>query len=174
MAESSYKLTRKYYNPAGHVTSAGESSNINMFDFGIVLMGDKSALGYCPICFGHMPWEGATEDHIVTGDQFLGDYNEYMTNEEYNAGTNIMSAHHRCNSFKSETDLFAYWRAHPERLHLTQNQYRALIAILDHLAERGMASMTNIAPSKWHETVFKIVRSVQNRDPDFVHLSVKK
>lgn len=173
MADTGNKPTRKYRNAGNHVTHAGEHSNMKMFDFGIILQRDKEALGYCPICFGVMSWGGSNEDHIVTDKQYFDDNVQHMTNSEYNAESNLMTAHHRCNEFKKETDLFEYWRNNSGRLLLSRAQYAALIAILNHLEEGGRASLTHIAPQDWNSTIFKIVRSIQNRDPDFVNLSVE-
>lgn len=168
MAASDGKPGRKYTNTAGNPTHAGESSNMHMFDFGLVPINEKEALGFCPICFGIMTWGGATEDHLVTDGQFFSDYREHMSDDEYNAQTNLISVHHRCNASKNQTDLFAYWRANRANLFLTDEQYACLIGILDHLADRGRQSMTNVAPQEWKRIVKVIVRAVQNRDPDFV------
>jgi len=173
MADTGRKPTRKYHNAAGKRTTAGEHSNMGMFDHGIVILDEKQALGYCPICFGIMSWDGATEDHIVTATQYFNGSLQELTEEEYNAETNLMTAHHRCNTYKGTTDIFEFWRSNPDKLKLSAEQYEALIAVLDYYHEGGVKSLLNVAPVKWRSTVFKIVRSIQNRDPEFVELSVR-
>lgn len=160
--------SRVYTNTAGNKTDAHESTNMGLFDFGIVLVGDEDAWGWCPICFNKMDMNGANNEHILTQAEHKAIFGADLSEAEYNAEWNLMQAHARCNSSKGTRGIFATWLA-GRPTGLSDDQYKSLVAILEYFAnQKAKTSIGHFAKGNYKKQLQYIVAVVTGRTKETV------
>lgn len=158
---------RVYTSTGGGTSSAHESTNRGLFDFGMIVVGEADALGFCPICFNIMDMNGASNEHILTNKEFKAIFGDDMAEADYNADWNMMQAHARCNSSKGTRGIFTTWLAE-KPTGLNPSQYEGLCAVLNHYRDHGKSSIGHFAKGKYKFILQYIVGVVTGRTPTAV------
>jgi hypothetical protein len=165
---------RSYVTTGGSTATPHESTNKGLFDFGMVLIGQDDAFGWCPICFNKMDMNGANNEHILTNTEYKAIFASNMSDTDYNADWNVMQAHARCNSSKGTRGIFATWLA-GRPTGLSDNQYQMLCGILDYLKNnKNKTSIGHFAKGEYKHKLQYIVAVVTGRSNDSVEQFIKK
>jgi hypothetical protein len=163
---------RAYVTSGGSNTTPHESTNKGLFEFGMTLIGDSDAFGFCPICFNKMDMNGSNNEHILTNAEHKQIFGSDMKQDEYNADWNLMQAHARCNSSKGTRGIFATWLA-GRPTGLSDQQYQALCSILAFHQQRARSSIGHFAKGEYKKMLQYIVSIVTGRSPDTIEQFVK-